>query len=134
MVMKEIEEYTPDCGLDYLQKALIKKCDADDGIEDGIMLDPPKGQFEPFSVVGTRFSCSDTGTDIKVSSGAATIFEAYYEVPGLGHCYGGNGGQRTGIFEALRAWVETDKVPESLVIDVPRQTATEKRVICPYPP
>ncbi|VUC29974.1 unnamed protein product, partial [Clonostachys rosea] len=275
MVMKEIDEYPRGCELDYLQKAVIEKCDADDGIEDGIILDPTKCQFDPVSVVGTRFSCSDTGRDMEISNGAATIFKAYhagakdpdgnflwhgphygsnltrtifgtpglaattcteegcvgrpfefglfwtglfgmkdptweftemtmdqfnetfhraaaeyastlgtsdpdldrfrdaggkmitfhglmddlcpskgteqyynevwkrdenihdfykfYEVPGLGHCYGGNGGQPTGIFEALRAWVETDKVPESLVIDVPRQAATEKRVICPYP-
>ncbi|CAH0020355.1 unnamed protein product [Clonostachys rhizophaga] len=58
-------------------------------------------------------------------------FHKYYEVPGLGHCYGGHGGQPMGIFETLLAWVETDKIPESLVIDVPRQTVTEKRAICP---
>jgi feruloyl esterase len=48
MVMTEIEEYPRGCELGYLQGAVIKKCDADDGIEDDIILDPVKCQFDPF--------------------------------------------------------------------------------------
>ncbi|CAH0020354.1 unnamed protein product [Clonostachys rhizophaga] len=50
-------------------------------IEDSIILAPAKCQFDPFSVVGTRFSCSDTGTDIETSNGAATISKRTMQGP-----------------------------------------------------
>ncbi|KFY37008.1 hypothetical protein V495_07458 [Pseudogymnoascus sp. VKM F-4514 (FW-929)] len=40
-------------------------------------------------------------------------FYRYFEVPGLQHCSGGNGGQPTTVFEALVAWVE-DGIARSL--------------------
>ncbi|KAH7303832.1 Tannase/feruloyl esterase [Stachybotrys elegans] len=60
-------------------------------------------------------------------------FYRFFEVPGLGHCYGGNGGQPTRLFEALRAWVEEGIAPQNVVIDVPGNGSREERVICPYP-
>lgn len=60
-------------------------------------------------------------------------FYRYFEVPGLGHCYGGNGGQPTRIFEALQAWVEDGTVPDTVPIEVQRHGKLETRVLCPFP-
>ncbi|KAF5704828.1 hypothetical protein FGLOB1_8340 [Fusarium globosum] len=38
--------------------------------------------------------------------GNITSFYKYYQVPALGHCWGGNGGQPEELFDQLRAWVE----------------------------
>ncbi|KAI0876617.1 Tannase/feruloyl esterase [Hypoxylon argillaceum] len=275
LVMNDINEYPYGCELDYLQSAVISKCDGDDGIVDGIIMDPDSCIFNPFSLVGASFHCNETGHDMLLSRGAAVIFDAYhtgargpnneflwygphyganlthtifgtpslaatncmngtcvgspfayglfwvglfgekdpawdfgsmtnemysrvfhlasqeyasifgtvdpdlslfsqaggkmisyhgladelcptkgtekyynevmkltpdvhdfyryFEVPGLGHCYGGNGGQPIHVFEALRAWVENGIAPDSIPIEVPRTGPSETRLLCPYP-
>ncbi|KAJ8125456.1 hypothetical protein O1611_g8183 [Lasiodiplodia mahajangana] len=60
-------------------------------------------------------------------------FYRYFQVPGLGHCYGGNGGQPNYVFDALRAWVENGTAPDTIPIDVPRIGQARRRVLCPYP-
>ncbi|KAI1416400.1 Tannase/feruloyl esterase [Hypoxylon sp. FL1857] len=60
-------------------------------------------------------------------------FYRYFEVPGLGHCYGGNGGHPSNVFEALRAWVENGTTPDNIPIDVPRHGPSRRRILCPYP-
>jgi hypothetical protein len=65
--------------------------------------------------------------DSKVSN-----YFRYFEVPALGHCLG-NGHPDT-IFDALRAWVETDKRPTSLPISLKDSAGqVNKRIVCPYP-
>ncbi|KAH6612400.1 Tannase/feruloyl esterase [Boeremia exigua] len=61
-------------------------------------------------------------------------FFRYFEVPGLGHCSGGSGGQPTATFRALVDWVENGIVPETLPIEF-NDTAGRKyeRFLCPYP-
>ncbi|KAH9905394.1 Tannase/feruloyl esterase [Xylariomycetidae sp. FL2044] len=59
-------------------------------------------------------------------------FYRFYEVPGLGHCFGN--GQPSTVFDALRAWVENGTVSESLpttLVDVVGKS--NDRIICPYP-
>ncbi|KAH6968153.1 Tannase/feruloyl esterase [Fusarium avenaceum] len=62
-------------------------------------------------------------------------FYRMFEVPGLLHCYGGNGGQPSNTFDALRAWVENGTVPESLPhLYTPVEGGAEfERLLCPYP-
>ncbi|KAF4624789.1 hypothetical protein G7Y89_g13380 [Cudoniella acicularis] len=61
-------------------------------------------------------------------------FYRVFEVPGLGHCYGGNGGQPTAVFDAMRAWVENGTVPNTLPISFRDANGTENhRILCPYP-
>ena len=61
-------------------------------------------------------------------------FYRYYEVPGLGHCYGGYGGQPSSLFEQLRSWVENGTLPGSSPHTITtRQGTTEDRILCPYP-
>jgi hypothetical protein len=60
-------------------------------------------------------------------------FYRLFEVPGLGHCHGGNGGQPTHVFEALVAWVEDGIAPDVIPIDVPQLGQNQRRILCPYP-
>ncbi|KAH7000790.1 Tannase/feruloyl esterase [Ilyonectria destructans] len=61
-------------------------------------------------------------------------FYRYFEVPGMDHCFGGNGGQPTAIFEQLRAWVENGTVPESSPISFNDSKGMNwKRILCPFP-
>ncbi|KAL0932166.1 glycoside hydrolase [Colletotrichum truncatum] len=66
--------------------------------------------------------------------GNVTSFYKYYRVPGLGHCWGGNGGQPEAIFSQLRAWVENGTEPQSSPVVVTRSdNTTQQQVLCPYP-
>ncbi|RDW56339.1 carboxylic ester hydrolase-13 [Coleophoma cylindrospora] len=61
-------------------------------------------------------------------------FYRFYQVPGLQHCSGGNGGQPTAIFDAMVAWVENGTVPETLPISFTGNNGTAvNRKLCSYP-
>jgi pimeloyl-ACP methyl ester carboxylesterase len=45
------------------------------------------------------------------TSGGRDAFYRYYQVPGLGHCYGGKSGSPTAVFAALVDWVEKGRAP-----------------------
>jgi hypothetical protein len=60
-------------------------------------------------------------------------FYRYFEVPGLCHCFGGNGGRPKHVFESLQIWVEDGVAPDSIPIDVPRQGEVQRWFLCPYP-
>ncbi|KAH7141894.1 Tannase/feruloyl esterase [Dactylonectria macrodidyma] len=66
--------------------------------------------------------------------GNVTSFYKYYRVPGLEHCWGGNGGQPEALFSQLRGWVENGTEPESspVVVTTPDNT-TQQQILCPYP-
>ncbi|RKU47864.1 hypothetical protein DL546_008627 [Coniochaeta pulveracea] len=63
-----------------------------------------------------------------------TDFYRYYRVPGLGHCWGGNGGQPVHLFDQLRQWVENGTAPEASPVTVTLPTnETMAEVLCPWP-
>ncbi|KAI8273730.1 hypothetical protein K4K60_010485 [Colletotrichum sp. SAR11_57] len=66
--------------------------------------------------------------------GNVTSFYKYYRVPGLEHCWGGNGGQPEQMFSQLRAWVENGTEPQSspVVVTTSNNTA-QQQILCPYP-
>ncbi|KAF4921509.1 Mono(2-hydroxyethyl) terephthalate hydrolase [Colletotrichum viniferum] len=66
--------------------------------------------------------------------GNVTSFYKYYGVPGLEHCWGGNGGQPEQMFSQLRAWVENGTEPQSspVVVTTSNNTA-QQQILCPYP-
>jgi feruloyl esterase len=55
--------------------------------------------------------------------------------PGVTHCAGGAGPQPTGLMEAMLAWVEDGKAPETLPAARRDQTGTvtRSRPLCQYP-
>jgi feruloyl esterase len=68
--------------------------------------------------------------------GAKTAdFARFFLAPGVWHCAGGPGPQPTGILEALLAWVEDGKAPETLLATRRDQAGavTRSRPLCQYP-
>ncbi|KAK2001342.1 tannase and feruloyl esterase [Colletotrichum falcatum] len=64
----------------------------------------------------------------------APDFYRYFQVPGLGHCWGGRGGQPIALFDQLRLWVENGTIPESSPITITKPDNTpEDQILCPYP-
>ncbi|KAJ2993412.1 hypothetical protein NUW58_g1848 [Xylaria curta] len=63
-----------------------------------------------------------------------TDFYRYYRVPGLGHCWGGNGGQPVHLFDQLRQWVENGTMLEASPVTVTLPiNGTMDEVLCPWP-
>ena len=82
---------------------------------------PPKGTKHYYQAV--------TATLSNVES-----FYRHFEVPGLGHCFGGRSASPTTLFDQLRAWVENGTAPEYVPVEVKRlDKEVEKRILCPYP-
>jgi Tannase and feruloyl esterase len=62
-------------------------------------------------------------------------FARLFLAPGVAHCGGGTGPQPTGVLDALLAWVEDGRAPETLTA-VKRDQAgavTRSRPLCQYP-
>ncbi|KAK3367718.1 tannase and feruloyl esterase [Podospora didyma] len=82
---------------------------------------PPNGTRHYFNSVAAKVSNIDT-------------FYRHYEIPGMGHCFGGPTGQPSSLFEQLRAWVENGTAPGSTPIQVTNLDGKlEDRILCPYP-
>ena len=61
-------------------------------------------------------------------------FIRLFMAPGVGHCGGGAGPAPSGQLEALLAWVEDGKAPETLLATRRDQSgATRSRPLCQYP-
>jgi hypothetical protein len=62
-------------------------------------------------------------------------FARLYMAPGVGHCSGGPGPAPTGVLDALIAWIEDGKAPETLlaVRRDPSGAVTRSRPLCQYP-
>jgi feruloyl esterase len=65
----------------------------------------------------------------------AAEFVRLFMAPGVTHCAGGAGPQPTGLMEALLAWVEEGRAPETLPAVRRDQTGaiTRSRPLCQYP-
>ena len=57
----------------------------------------------------------------------------YFEVPGLGHCSGGVGGQPSATFQALVDWVEIGEVPNTLPVFSNTNGTVNKKLLPFYP-
>jgi feruloyl esterase len=64
-----------------------------------------------------------------------STFARFYLAPGVAHCAGGPGPQPAGVLDALVAWVEDGKAPESLTAVRRDQSGavTRSRPLCQYP-
>ena len=65
----------------------------------------------------------------------AAEFARFFLAPGVTHCAGGPGPQPTGVLDALLAWVENGKAPETLTATRRDQSGgvTRSRPLCQYP-
>jgi feruloyl esterase len=66
---------------------------------------------------------------------ATSDFARFYFAPGVGHCSGGPGPQPTGVLDALVAWVEDGKAPDTLTAVRRNESGaiTRTRPLCQWP-
>jgi hypothetical protein len=76
MVMEWLDYFPFPCEFYELVRAATEACDDLDGVKDGIISDDSACHFDPMSVVGTSFHCSDTNTTKTISQEAGTIAKA----------------------------------------------------------
>ncbi|KAH8781002.1 putative feruloyl esterase [Diaporthe sp. PMI_573] len=81
LVMNLHGEHPRNCEINALTDAAIAYCDPMDGVADGIISDTDGCDFDPFSVVGESFNCSDTGSVMQISHGAALVANATWAGP-----------------------------------------------------
>jgi hypothetical protein len=105
-LMNDMEYYPYPCEINAITDAAVKACNGLDGVIDGIIADEASCRFDPLSVAGTSFNCSDTGKNMKVSKEAAILAKATWAGPrtkdGKFLWYGPNiGSQLSGSTTAL---------------------------------
>lgn len=81
LVMNLAGEYPHGCELDELTAAAVSACDGLDGVVDGLVSNIKACDFDPFSLVGTVFNCSATGTNMKISQIAAEVANSTWTGP-----------------------------------------------------
>ncbi|KFY36320.1 hypothetical protein V494_05116 [Pseudogymnoascus sp. VKM F-4513 (FW-928)] len=81
LVMNLAGEYPHGCALDELTAAAISACDGLDGVVDGLVSNIKDCHFDPFTLVGTEFNCSTTGTNMKISRIAAEVANSTWTGP-----------------------------------------------------
>ncbi|KAF2733353.1 tannase and feruloyl esterase [Polyplosphaeria fusca] len=74
-IMKDTNSYPWLCELNALSAAAVATCDLLDGVEDGILQEPDKCAFDPYSMLGESICCTDKGLGgtAKVSEAAVLI-------------------------------------------------------------
>lgn len=73
VMMNILQLYPFPCELDAITDAAIAACDALDGVVDNLVSDADACFFDPFTMVGTKINCTQTGKEILISSAAATV-------------------------------------------------------------
>ncbi|KAK7427979.1 hypothetical protein QQZ08_005410 [Neonectria magnoliae] len=106
LLMGVMDYYPYACELDAITALAVEECDGLDGIVDGIIADDDACEFDPLSVVGTSFNCSDTGKTMTLTKNAAILAKAAWTGPRTQQdkfmWYGPNiGSQLTGSKTAL---------------------------------
>lgn len=71
----------------------------------------------------------------RMGAKSTSEFVRFYLAPGVAHCSGGAGPQPSGVLDALVAWVEQGKAPDTLTAVRRDQTGatTRSRPLCQYP-
>ncbi|KAF1913009.1 feruloyl esteras-like protein B precursor [Ampelomyces quisqualis] len=66
-------EYPNSCEFEAILAAVIKSCDANDGLTDTIILSPGDCTFDPSTLIGQQHICPSTNRTITISAAAATV-------------------------------------------------------------
>lgn len=82
-IMNMMGEYPYGCELDAITQAAISTCDKLDNVVDGLIADVESclATFDPFQLVGTTTYCSQTRSEIQISSTAASVVNATWQGP-----------------------------------------------------
>lgn len=81
VTMNSLGEFPYPCELDAITTAAITHCDGLDGVEDGLVSDADRCDFNPHTLVGKVINCTQTGKRLKISPGAATIAKLTWDGP-----------------------------------------------------
>lgn len=79
LVMKDAETYISPCEFAYFTKKIMETCDALDGFEDGVVMDPDRCEFNPANLVGDGITCD--GQKTKITSAMADVVRKIGEGP-----------------------------------------------------
>ncbi len=80
-LMNDMGEYPRACEFQAVTSATIEACDGNDGIIDGVITDSDSCIFDPKSLIGTIFNCTDTGENMQISSAAVTLVQKIWAGP-----------------------------------------------------
>ncbi|KAH7141897.1 Tannase/feruloyl esterase [Dactylonectria macrodidyma] len=81
--MQFTQQYPHSCELTKLTSLALSVCDALDGVKDGRIADPEacRSSFRPKSYIGKTFYCSETDSDMTISSAAVSVASAIWDGP-----------------------------------------------------
>ncbi|KAJ1551982.1 hypothetical protein HK405_013157, partial [Cladochytrium tenue] len=81
--MQQTKQYPYPCELNELTALAVTKCDALDGVEDGVIADTAacRAVFDPFAYVGSPVNCSDNESITSISYAAAAVANATWSGP-----------------------------------------------------
>ena len=82
VVMKEDNIFPTQCELDAFTAAAVKTCDNLDGVEDKVITNLAKCDFDLFSVVGSEFQCEDE-SKVRLTRSVASIVQKIWSGPKL---------------------------------------------------
>lgn len=79
VVMNEEKTYPTGCEFDAFNKAAVKACDALDGVEDGLVNDPNRCDFDPRKLIGTTLECD--GKQVTITAADAAVVRKIWDGP-----------------------------------------------------
>jgi hypothetical protein len=81
--MDSTGQFPNSCQLNYLTSLAIRECDADDGVQDGIIADPDAclAKFDPTAHIGTRFTCGMYNSTQVVTNATVDVARALWNGP-----------------------------------------------------
>ena len=72
-VMQQLNTIPPPCVLNAITNATIKACDAQDGVQDGVLAAPDACHFDPHSLVGQQVDCGALGAAVTITANHAEV-------------------------------------------------------------
>lgn len=78
-VMDQMSHPLSQCAFDAIRNATVEACDNLDGVLDGIISAPDKCDFDPYSLVGKSFECSEK--EITISTNDAAVVQKLWDGP-----------------------------------------------------
>ncbi|KAF5699961.1 feruloyl esterase B precursor [Fusarium mundagurra] len=79
VVMKDANYYPSTCELDAFVSAAVESCDGLDGVADGVVTDPFKCEYDPFTLVDQRIECGNES--IGINNLAASVVSKIWRGP-----------------------------------------------------
>ncbi|MFI8215844.1 tannase/feruloyl esterase family alpha/beta hydrolase [Streptomyces sp. NPDC085932] len=79
VVMNNEKTYPSTCEFDAFTKAAVKACDSLDGLQDGLVNDPTRCDFDPRRLIGTKVVCE--GRELTITAPDATVVRKIWDGP-----------------------------------------------------